>query len=189
MKEYLEKMKISCSSFTKNEEERLKKATYASKHLLRNTKKKFGPGFDPIKSSRIRIIFGCTSGRFYEGGMPHTRYPAIILNREQLSNLTDSELVSIIIHETIHLYQKKYPQDMERYLAKNNFEFVKTKNPSDNIRANPDTDGYIYRNRKTNKIYEYKYNVFPLAISDIMYNQEEHPFEEMAYQIENQISV
>jgi hypothetical protein len=75
----------------------------------------------------------------YEGGLPHTRGKNVIV-------LTNSRnLFLTLVHEKVHLYQKKYPKDFELYLSEKGFEKVRKRTEKDRIRANPDIDEWIYK--------------------------------------------
>ena len=183
--EYIKKISNSCSEFTKEEKNIIKECTKVVRKRLRESSGVLGKGFDSLKASKMPIIYGCMKGNDYENGLPHTRFPAIILYHEQLSGISMKSLEKIIVHEIMHLYQKMYPSDLDVYLNQNNFELVKRRNGYDNIRANPDIDEYVYRNNKTNQTYQYIYKPFPVSIGDVMRTDQEHPFEEMAYKIES----
>jgi hypothetical protein len=115
----------------------------------------------------------------YEAGLPHTRGKNVIV-------LTSPRnLFSTLVHEKVHLYQKKYPKDVEKYLSEKGFEKVRKRQEKDRIRANPDIDEWIYK--KGNLVYKYVYtSAYPKSIEDVngLY---EHPREEMAEEIEKLI--
>jgi len=186
--EYVKKIKNSCYDFSREEKEILKKCANSVKLRLSKTQINLGPGFDNIKASKIPIIFGCMTGNEYEGGLPHTRYPAIILYSGQVTSMSALDVEKLIIHEVTHLYQKMYPNDLKKYLNENHFEIIKQRRGNDNVRANPDIDSYIYRNQINNQAYEYIYNPFPGSIGDVIRSNKEHPFEEMAHKMENIIT-
>jgi len=183
--EYIEKFSNSCSEFTMQEKKIINECTKVVRKRLRESSGVLGKGFDSLKASKMPIVFGCMKGYDYENGFPHTRFPAIILYHQQLSGISMKSLEKIIVHEMMHLYQKMYPRDLDVYLNQNNFELVKRRNGYDNIRANPDTDEYVYRNNNTNQTYQYIYKPFPVSIGDVIRTDQEHPFEEMAYNMES----
>lgn len=115
----------------------------------------------------------------YEGGLPHTRGKNVIV-------LTSPKnLFSTLVHEKVHLYQKKYPKDVEKYLSEKGFEKLRKREEKDRIRANPDIDEWIYK--KGNSVYKYVYrSAYPKTIEDVN-GLHEHPFEEMAEDIEKLI--
>lgn len=137
-----------------------------------------------------RIGFVCNNN--YENGLPHTRHDIIILNKNKINYNSDTKNIRTLIHEQVHVYQKLYPNEVIYYLTNNNFKKVKKITKYDNIRANPDLDNYIYKD-KNNIIYKALYNSNPTSIEDITYypydNQlYEHPFEKMAIEFEEIIN-
>jgi hypothetical protein len=150
-------------------------------------------GFDGVKASNIMWKIGAIKGKSYENGLPHTRKYIIVLPIEKINLKTTKELCLLLCHEKVHIYQKKYKDDLKQYLKKNNISILKIREEKDMVRANPDLDNYIYKNNN-NIIYSAKYNsTKPTSIVDIEYNNDgtqssEHPFEKMAIDIENLIN-
>lgn len=142
-------------------------------------------GFDGNKAANIKWKIGIINDPLYESGLPHTRNDTIIIPNKLLK---DNRLMSVLLHEKIHVYQKLYPNDINKYLVNNNF--IKSRKKTNNIRANPDIDNYIY---KHNGIEMYcQYNNNPSSILDVKYYpkndiKNEHPFEYMAYTIESEL--
>lgn len=160
-------------------------------NCIENIKKKFNDinydYFDGQKFNKIIWKIGFVKGKLYEGGLPHTRNDNIILPIDYLQSLDNTELIRLLIHEKIHIYQKSYPDDIAKYLKKNNFTVSDT--IIYNRRANPDMDNKIYKD-KDNKLYYSQYNRNPKNIMDVTYypinnSLYEHPFEKMAYNISN----
>ena len=149
-------------------------------------------GFDGLKASNIMWKIGAIKGKSYENGLPHTRKYIIVLPIEKINLKTTKQLCKLLCHEKVHVYQKKYKEDIDKYLKKNNITILKIRENNDMVRANPDLDNYIYTNNN-NIIYSAKYNsAKPSSIVDIEYNNDgtqssEHPFEKMAIDIENSI--
>ena len=140
-------------------------------------------GFDGEKASRITWKIGVISGNIYENGLPHTRGDIIIIPKNILNSY---RLKNILLHEKIHIYQKLFPNDIQQYLTNNNFSISRKK--TDNIRANPDIDEYIYKNSNGQEMMCI-YNDNPKTILDVSYVPnndpiDEHPLEYMAYNIE-----
>jgi hypothetical protein len=146
-------------------------------------------GFDEDKFNKIIWKFGAIKGKLYENGLPHTRNNFIIISDEKVNNYSEEKLTKTLIHEKVHIYQKNYINDIKIYLNENNFIKIKEREKSDNIRANPDLDNFIYHDN--NLVYTAKYNSeTPKSVEDIIYNYDysqssEHPFEKMAIEIEN----
>ena len=118
--------------------------------------------------------------------MPHTRGDIIILNSKEIQRLSIPAVCRLLIHEKCHVYQKK--EDISIYLTKNYTE-VKRKDPKDHsIPANPDTNDFIYKSNDTNTVLVGKYVTDPTHFRDIIFpgndHTLEHPFESMAYKME-----
>ena len=149
-------------------------------------------GFDGVKASNIMWKIGAIKGKSYENGLPHTRKYIIVLPIEKINLKTTEQLCKLLCHEKVHVYQKKYKEDIDKYLKKNDITILKKREEKDMVRANPDLDNYIYTNNN-NIIYSAKYNsAKPSSIVDIEYNNDgtqssEHPFEKMAIDIEKSI--
>jgi len=187
-KEYTEKIRSSCSEFTPEEKKRLLSSVKEVREKLEGYRISKIEGMDVAKLSRIPLIFGCTVGKDYEGALPHTRYPAIIINRREFS-MSQDVLNRLVLHELTHLYQKIYPEDVRRYLREKGVQVVGKRRLEDNIRSNPDLDGLIYKNMVTGETYEFTYKDSPSSIGDVSTRGQggvgEHPFEEIAYKTES----
>ena len=82
-----------------------------------------------------------------------------------------------------------YPNDVQLYIKLNGFIPIKKREMNDNIRANPDLDNWIYKDKESN-IYKAEYKKDPKTIKDVIYYPTdtqlyEHPYETMAITIEN----
>lgn len=184
LEEYKNKILNSCYKCNQNEYNILLVAVNKINKVLKNYKI---IGFDGKKAVNIKWKIGVIDGEIYENGLPHTRGDVIIIPKSLLNN---DRLKNILLHEKIHIYQKIYPNDIQQYLNNNGFTISRKK--IDNIRANPDIDIYIYKN-KNNQEMMCIYNNSPKSILDVLYLPNnniinEHPFEFMAYNIENQIN-
>jgi hypothetical protein len=181
VEEYVNNFQVSISEFDDNEKEKLKKVSEKADNLLRVFKKNH---FDGKKASEILWKFCCVQGKEYENGLPHTRNNVIIVSKELIAGSTENSLLKIAIHEKVHVYQKLYPEETEMYLKDQRFEKLKKKHQD--VRANPDTDGWIYS--KNEETYEAVYKENPVSLEDVKISggsfKFEHPFEEMAYEIE-----
>jgi hypothetical protein len=164
--EYKEKIKKSVCEFTEKQQYKIIKYTLQIDQQLQSIKLEW---FDGKKASLIPWKIGCIKGDRYEYGLPHTRCDVIILPKGQDS------LYETLLHEKIHIYQKKYKKEMKRYLSL--FTKIKKREEIDRIRANPDIDKWIYKNFKS------VYVKNPKTIEDVK-GKNEHPFEKMAEQIE-----
>lgn len=178
LSEYFSIISQDCSEFNPQQKQILKESSVKADKILSHISL---PGFDGRKASRMRWKIGCMSGERYEGGYPHTIKGTIILFQD-FNNL---KLVKLLIHEKIHIYQRKYKKDIKLYLKHNKFTPIYLRKNKSNIRANPDLDGITYYNKKNGIIYESNYRTCrPRSIADITNKRHEHPYEEMAYSIE-----
>jgi hypothetical protein len=141
-------------------------------------------GFNGKKAAdlpwRIGFMKENKKDKLYEDGLPHTRVDLIMLPI-RLAKASDRELVDTLFHEKVHIYQKAYPRDLERWLAHNGFERVRRRTKGSRIRANPDIDGWVYRD--TNRVYKCLYSSeTPRHIEDVKEGglDFEHPFEAAA---------
>lgn len=174
--DYMEKVKDLSVMITEREKEILNETIRLADIKIKQYNL---PWFNGMKASKLKWKIGMTIGNMYEGGYPHTINDTIILNRNNI----DNNLLQILIHEKVHIYQKQFPEDIKKYLELNNFQVHKKREEKDNIRANPDIDQYIYT--KKDVVYSAKYRTNPTSINDVSYSSQyyEHPFETMAIEL------
>lgn len=144
---------------------------------------------DGKKLNQVPWKIGMIKGYQYENGLPHTRNDVILLSREKYQSYDINELIRILIHEKIHVYQKLYPDDIEVFKKEYGYEKVNHRIHYKNIRSNPDLDSFVYKNHK-NELNACYYNPKPRSIQDIYYTpkneqKSEHPHEYMAILIED----
>lgn len=183
--EYINLIKESTTDFTHLEKDKLIRCVEKVNIYFDNIKYEW---FDGKKANTILWKIGCVKGKIYENGLPHTRIDTIILSKEYLE-LYDNQLIKLLIHEKIHVYQKMFPNDVQLYIKLNGFIPIKKRDMNDNIRANPDLDNWIYKDKNSN-IYKAQYNKDPKTINDVIYYPSdsqlyEHPYETMAITIQN----
>ncbi len=125
----------------------------------------------------------------YEEGFPHTRGNIIFLSAT-IINYSNIELTKTLIHESIHIYQRYNKEEIKKYLEKNNFTISRLRNNTSLIRANPDLDEYIYKDKNGIEMVANYNSEFPTGISDITLPllSNEHPFEYMAYTMAEEYS-
>jgi hypothetical protein len=184
--EYINLIKESTTDFTDLEKDKLIRCAKKINIYFDNIKYEW---FNGKKANAILWKFGCIKGKLYENGLPHTRIDTIILSKEHLNTYDDNKLIKLLIHEKIHVYQKMYPNDVQLYIKLNGFIPIKKREMNDNIRANPDLDNWIYKDKESN-IYKAEYKKDPKTIKDVIYYPTdtqlyEHPYETMAITIEN----
>ena len=141
------KEKISKQSKLPNQklQMRIEQYTKIIDELFKNTQLDW---FNGKKAGKIPWKIAYIPGIKYEHGLPHTRNDVIILT-------ITYHLFTTLVHEKVHLYQKRYPNDVEIYLLQKGFERVRKREKKDYIRANPDIDKWIYKRGK--RIYKCVY--------------------------------
>lgn len=107
-----------------------------------------------INMDRLRALpwkIGLTCEKTYEYGLPHTRGDIIILpvshcgKGKELSGAEHPlELLDTLIHEQLHVYQKMYPEDFQKYLDNEGFVRHCKRKDIQNVAANPDADEWVY---------------------------------------------
>lgn len=186
IEEYINYIKKSVYDPNKEEKNKIKKCINNANSRLQKLNFNW---FDGNKAKELPWKIGCIQGKLYENGLPHTRGNIIILSKKDIDEYSEQKLTNTLIHEKVHIYQKLYKNDVEKYLNEYNFNIVKERDEYDNIRSNPDLNNIIYKDNNNN-IYKATYENNPKSIEDIVYspinNQSyEHPFEYMAIFIEN----
>lgn len=187
--QYKEKIKTSTSDFSLYQKEKIISCVDKLNKILVNVKY---PWFDGKKAIQTPWKFGSIHGTGYENGLPHTRSDIIILPQVALDNYNLNNLTKLILHEKIHVYQKLYPNDIENYIQHNSYYKFKKRSEITDSRANPDLNEWVY-NDSNNKTFIAMYNSNPTNISDVTFypnsnNNEEHPFEKMAYEMSETIT-
>ena len=139
--------------------------------------------------TNIKWRFAFTYSKNYEYGLSHTRSNIIFLS-SSIMNVELNKLIETLIHEKVHLYQRLYKTLFNIALFREGYRVANLRKEEPLIRANPDLDEYTYRNPSGVKMmYRYK-TYYPSSIFDIEYNnnEQEHPYEEIAYNIATQYS-
>jgi len=179
--DYINKIAKSAMSFSDDQKRRIEKAAYDADCFFKSLI------IDGLDTKLIRLIpwnICLTNGKEYEDGLPHTRGDKIFLSTN--IDQTHDNLVAILIHEKIHVYQRLYPQDTMSFLEHNKYYRWKQRYGVPRIRSNPDLDPWIYFHPQNKKPMLALYvNDNPENISDVvMDNPEfEHPYEQIAYKI------
>lgn len=120
-------------------------------------------------------------------GLSHTRYNTIVLHSDIIANT--SYFINTLIHEQLHVYQKVYPEDFEKYLIASNFtRHIKYTDTSILYRSNPDTDEWIYKCGGEDIYYSEYILPNPKSICDVRYwpinaYEYEHPREKSVYNL------
>jgi len=163
--EYLKVAMNSCLDFNENQKDKLKACAIEAYKYFNN---------------HLNWTFALTS-ESYEEGFPHTRGNIIFLS-PLILNYSNMELIKTLIHESIHIYQRYNRNEIDKYLFMNGYSISRLRDKNSRIRANPDLDNYIYKNKNGKELISYYKNDFPKGIGDVEIIEGEHPFEVMAYE-------
>lgn len=190
--EYKEIIKNCTCNFTIEEQNKIKQAISNITQKINKLQNTYYENVNIQKLNKIPWVIGLVCNNQYENGLPHTRNHIILLSREKMSYYSMKKLEKTLIHEKIHLYQKKNNEEMVIYLNKMGFQKIKKREEKDNIRANPDLDNYIYQDKEHNS-YKAVYNTNAEDLEDITYypydkQNWEHPHEKMAIEFESIIN-
>ena len=102
-------------------------------------------GCDRLRASPLKII---GFGDDFENGYPHTHSDTIFLPCPKFFRMSAREQLGILIHEWIHVYQRRYPIPFHKYLFEvNGLKMVRLTSahpdfPS--VRRNPDVNDVTY---------------------------------------------
>ena len=183
---YLDMIQKAADDIGLSDQSLLLQATKRADALLSSSTRV--PGFNGAKAAEIPWVFAKTKGRVYEGGMPHTRMSVVFITDETLTQ-DENGLVSTLVHEKVHLYQRLYPDDVFKYIQAFGYQIFKERLSEQLIRANPDVDPYIYLHPETKSpMGAFYVSGTPKGIKDVDFTpvdrpEYEHPFEMMAYGI------
>jgi len=171
--EYKKLVIRSCLDFTNEQKEKLKECSKEARKFFNNNHK---------------WIFSCIDNN-YEEGFPHTRNSIIFLSPNMI-NHTNETLTATLIHESVHIYQRYNKEAIQIYLNNNNYTISRKKENGSLIRANPDLDEFIYKDKNGEEMVAYYSSEYPKGINDITLKNYklEHPYELMAYQIAEEYS-
>ena len=122
--EYKQKISKQSKAITQKLKLKIKQYTTIIDELLKTIKLDW---FNGQKASKISWKIAYIHGLKYEHGLPHTRNDVIIITKP-------THLFTTLVHEKVHLYQKKYPNDVERYLLQKGFERVRKREDLQNLR-------------------------------------------------------
>ena len=176
-REYTEKAGAAAQDFLEEEKERLEIATREADRWLKDLQHPF------VQYEALPWKFALTLPT-YEEGLPHTREDIIFLSRAQLQYPTE-QLVNLLIHEWVHLYQRKNKGMFRDKLLKAGYRVWRERKGYPRIRANPDVDGLIYIHPGGEIMVGVYNSLFPRSIIDVVFagGVGEHPFEEVAYAV------
>ena len=132
-----------------------------------------------VDMDKLRVLpwkIAVTSGgSTYEYGFPHTRGDVIVVNEKDVKD--DDEFVDTLLHEQLHVYQKMYPEDFQKYLDSEGFVRYCRRNLMPNVAANPDADAWVYM--KDGEVFVGQYasigQYASMEMNKIVYKPVNHP--------------
>ena len=80
----------------------------------------------------------------FEYGFPHTRGDVIVIPGVLCEEVASQRLANTLLHERLHVYQKMYPDDFQKYLDSQGFVRYCRRKDIQNVAANPDADEWVY---------------------------------------------
>lgn len=184
--EYIEKSTSDIIPFSYYQKETIYKNLELANAYLQRTRHYF---IDPNLLQKIPWKFILTNG-YYEQGLPHTRGPYIFLSLNFFKTSQEDQIITLI-HEKIHLYQRKYKKIFQQKLLNNKYKIHGLRKDYPNIRANPDLDEYVYIHPLNYVMAATYTSMYPKNIQDVQNDtpsNKEHPNEEIAYMIANRYS-
>jgi hypothetical protein len=181
--EYLQKIAFASIDFIESQKVLLDNFTQKADIFLKTLK---SPYIDNKLMSQIVWKFGITTNKMYEEGFPHTRKDIIFIT-PRLLTFSENDVIKILIHEKVHIYQRKHLDLFQTILLKEGYVLLQERKNIPLIRANPDLDKYIYKHPNSDIMMSVYNNATPTSIMDTVSNNGsmEHPFEEIAYNIGN----
>lgn len=176
-REYLEKCVNSAMDFDSRSKSIINNAIVLSDKYLRGLD---SPYIDNEKMNKIMWKIALSS---CEEGLPHTRQDIIFLSPNVLKRSVP-EIASILVHEKVHVYQRKFLQEFRDSLLANGYSIIGERREYPLARSNPDLDNLIYSDKDGNIMISLYKSDTPSSINDVVASSHgEHPFEEIAYVI------
>jgi hypothetical protein len=158
------------------------------------------PYVDWVDSDKFHAIpwkIGLIEDDSYEYGLPHTRGDTILIPKMAVLNIKTNrkDFINTLIHEKLHVYQKLYPADFQKYLDHHGFvKYARYGNglSQSDIAANPDTDEYVYAKKSGLKRIvhcgKYNFSTGKTGVKSIVYQpvndaKYDHPRELAVYNL------
>ena len=156
-------------------------------------------------SYRVRVL---DDAAMIEDNLPHTLDDTVMLPRRDFLSRSKDDRVELLLHEIVHVYQRKHPIETHRLLTElMGYRVIGTLSAHpdyDRVRRNPDVNDVLYANARG----EYALPIVkpdaaslrdtvyvpydaathqPIQRTDARYPRDEHPFEHMAYRISDML--
>ena len=207
--EYINIIKGEATHFNRGDKLILDKCTKKADELLRNininniskeSNLDYSKYLNYKDIANIKWVLAITrndNGGKYEDGLPHTRKNIIFLSQDVL-NYSEDEIIKLLIHEKIHIYQRHNEDLFKTIIYNMGYAEISTSPASPVIsqdklkyvRSNPDVNNKIYKNVHTGELMICLYTSDkPKSINDIIIQNYsmEHPYEKIAYEISEHI--
>ena len=181
----LDKWSTSATDFTSHEKKLLQDAALLADYQInKNIPNPMGS-----QLQTIGWLFAKTIHPYYLDGLPHTRLDVIFVTDKILSTFSNERLAALLVHEKIHLWQRKYPDEMQGWIDRQKYRKVKRVLEDGLQRMNPDVDEWLYENEQGDLLGVRFNSVKPLDLYDVSnYSKDnEHPHEQMAYQLQQSL--
>ena len=204
--EYINIIKGEATHFNKGDKLMLDKCTKKADELLRNINintissesnldySKYLNYKDIANIKWVLAITRSDNGGKYEDGLSHTRKHIIFLSQDVL-NYSEDEIIKLLIHEKIHIYQRNNEASFKTIIY--NMGYAESTDGQEisqdklkYVRSNPDVNNKIYKNLHTGELMICLYSSDkPKNINDIIIENYamEHPYEKIAYEISEHI--
>ena len=204
--EYINIIKGEATHFNKGDKLMLDKCTKKADELLRNinintisseSNLDYSKYLNYKDIANIKWVLAITrndNGGKYEDGLSHTRKNIIFLSQDVL-NYSEDEIIKLLIHEKIHIYQRYNEASFKTIIYNMGYaESTDSQEISQDklkyVRSNPDVNNKIYKNVHTGEVMICLYSSDkPKRINDIIIQNYamEHPYEKIAYEISEHI--
>ena len=204
--EYINIIKGEATHFNKGDKLMLDKCTKKADELLRNinintisseSNLDYSKYLNYKDIANIKWVLAITrndNGGKYEDGLSHTRKHIIFLSQDVL-NYSEDEIIKLLIHEKIHIYQRNNEASFKTIIYNMGYaESTDSQEISQDklkyVRSNPDVNNKIYKNLHTGELMICLYSSDkPKNINEIIIENYamEHPYEKIAYEISEHI--
>ena len=97
----------------------------------------------------------CKVSRTIENGWPHTLGDVIILSPKFFDEIPESKRSEILLHEKIHVYQRKYPVQTDGLIRRWGMQAIDVLGKYSLARNNPDINNFVYSIRHEGQTYAF----------------------------------
>ena len=177
----LDKWKSAAAEWKPAEIDKLRDACTLADYAI-NTKLK-----DPFKAQLAAIgwQFAKTLHPYFCDGLPLTRADIIFLTDKTVANTDVKRLAQILVHEKVHIWERKYPEEIAGWIERHNFRKSHRQADEPLARSNPDIDEWVYVDAQQRPRVTLFNSTKPRDLHDVQYSQElEHPYEVLAYTVQ-----